>query len=302
MEKAVVFGGSGFIGSHVADNLADRGYKVSVFDKQKSPYLSGAKEFVQGDILNKKEVEKTVKGSDIIYNFAGEADIDNALVSPLDTITTNIIGNTNILEACRKHSVKRFVFASTVYVYSNSGSFYRSSKQACELIIEDYHKHYGFDFTILRYGTLYGPRADRRNWLYSALKDAIEKKCITRKGDGEEIREYVHVYDAANLSVEILKEKYKNQYVMITGNQQIRIKDLMKMVQEILGKSVKLKFMKSDQEQHYEITPYNFSPKLAKKIVGDHYIDLGQGVLDLINLLYVNLNHKGERDIKKSNL
>jgi len=286
MKKVIVFGGSGFIGSHVADVLTEEGFEVRVFDLMKSPYLSEKQRFIKGDILDRDKVEEAVAGNDIVYNFAGQADIDAAMNEPLETVSTNIIGNTNILEACRKHGIKRFIFASTIYVYSDAGSFYKSSKQSCELIIEDYHKQFGLDFTILRYGSLYGPRSDGRNWIHSILRQALEQKKITRKGDGEEIREYVHVHDAAKLSVKILDDEYKNQHVMVTGNQQTRIKDLMIMIREILSNKVDMEFVDVGKDLHYEITPYNFSPKLAKKIVGDHYIDLGQGILDTLNHIY----------------
>lgn len=286
MKKAIVFGGSGFVGSHVADALSNKGYEVTIFDIKKNPYLLKEQKFIHGDILDRKKVADSVAGNSYVYNFAGEADIGNAISRPLDTINTNVIGNTNILEACHKHKVKRFIFASTVYVYSDSGSFYRASKQACELFIENYHKHYNLDFTILRYGSLYGPRSDERNWLHLALKQALKDKKITRKGDGEEIREYIHVLDAARLSIKILDEEYKNTYVMITGHQPIKIKDLLTMIKEMLNNRIELEFMEADQEPRYEITPYNFSPKLAKKIIGEHYIDLGQGILDMIGSIY----------------
>lgn len=286
MKKAIIFGGSGFVGSHVADALTEEGYEITIFDINKSPHLSKTQRFVHGDILDKEAVQRVVANNDVVYNFAGQADIDEAILKPLETINTNIIGNTNILEACRKHKVKRFVFASTVYVYSNAGSFYRSSKQACELIVENYHKIFGLDFTILRYGTLYGPRSGDKNWLYMVLQQALKENKIIRKGDGQEVREYIHVYDAARLSTKILDEKYRNEYAMITGNHQITIKYLMEMIKEIMGNKVKLEFIDTDEEQHYELTPYNFSPKLAKKIVGEHYIDLGQGILKLLDEMH----------------
>lgn len=293
MKEAIVFGGAGFIGSHVAEALLNDGYEVTLFDIQKNSRALKCREYIQADILDRKKVEEAVAGKDIVYNFAGEADIEIATQKPVETIVTNVVGNTHILEACRKHKVKRFVFASTLYVYGNSGPFYRSSKQACELIIEDYHKQFGLNFTVLRYGSLYGPHSDTRNWFYAALKQALEQKKITRRGDGEEIREYIHVYDAARLSVKILDEKYKNQYVVISGSQQVRIKDLMVMIKEILNNEIELEFVEADQEQHYEITPYKFNPRIAQKIFNDHYIDLGQGILDMIERM-----HKGSKPTK----
>ncbi|MGB3056974.1 MAG: NAD-dependent epimerase/dehydratase family protein, partial [Candidatus Omnitrophota bacterium] len=147
-------------------------------------------------------------------------------------------------------------------------------------------------YTILRYGTLYGPRSDERNWIYSVLKQALKEGRIIREGDGEEIREYVHVQDAARLSVKILEDRYRNECVMITGNQQTRVKDLMVMISEILNGNVKLEFVDADRDLHYQITPYNFSPKLAKKIVDDHYIDLGQGILDMLNHMHHQVSLK----------
>lgn len=298
MKKAIVFGGSGFIGSHVADVLTEGGYEVTIFDIKESPYLSAKQKFIRGDIMDLASVEKAVAGNEVVYNFAGVTDINDAMMKPRETIITNIVGNTNILEASCKHKVKRFVFASSIYVYSDAGSFYRSSKQACELIIENYHKQYGLDFTILRYGSLYGPRSDDRNWIRSIIIQALTDKRIVRKGDGEELREYLHVYDVARLSVKILDEAYKNQYVMITGNQQTRTKDLLVMIKEILNNKINLEFVGPSDEGHYEITPYNFSPKLAKKIVDEHYIDLGQGILNMINEIYTELRHKAGAEEK----
>jgi UDP-glucose 4-epimerase len=268
------------------DRLTEEGYAVTVFDIAESRYPNKKSVFIRGDINRREDVEKAVAGKDIVYNYAGISDIDEAAEKPYETICTNVVGNTHILEACRKHKVSRFVFASTVYVYSNSGLFYRSSKQACELIIENYHKKYGLDFTILRYGSLYGPRSDKRNTIYRFLTEALRDRKIIREGDGNEIREYIHIYDAAQLSVKILDEKFKDQYVIISGNQQIRVRDLLLMIKEMFENKIELEFRESTVEGHYEITPYNFSPRLAKKITDSAHVDLGQGILDLLNSMH----------------
>ena len=291
--KALVFGGAGFLGSHVADYLTESGYNVTIFDLKKSPFLKKGQASIVSDILDSKLVEDTVNNFDVVYNFAGIADMDDAKKSPLETVKNNIIGNTIILDACVKNKVKRFVFASTIYVYSNKGSFYRSSKQACELIIESYNQIYGLNYTVLRYGSLYGPRSDKNNWLNSILNQAITQKRIVRYGDGEEIREYIHIFDAARCSVEILDDKYINQHVIVAGNQQIKIRDLLMMIKEILGNNVEIVYKPVDDkgcpydpDLHYEITPYSFNPKLAKRMVNGHYIDLGQGILDILNNIH----------------
>lgn len=291
--KVLVFGGAGFLGSHVADALTNSGYKVTIFDLKKSPFLKKGQTSVIGNILDAKLVGGTVKGHDIVYNFAGIADMDDAKKSPIDTIKNNILGNTIILNACVKNKIKRFVFASTIYVYSNRGSFYRSSKQACELIIENYREVYDLDYTILRYGSLYGPRTEESNWLNRILKQALTEGKVVRYGDGEEIREYVHVFDAARCSAEILSKEYKNQHVIITGNQQIKIKNLLSMIKEIVGNKIEIEYKKPDDKTcyydpslHYEITPYAFNPKLAKRLVSKDYIDLGQGILELLKEIH----------------
>ena len=206
--KAIVFGGSGFVGSHVADILSEAGHQVKIFDLKSSPYLRPDQEMISGDILNKQLVEEAIHGCEVVYNMAGIADLDDASTRPLDTLTQNVLGNTIILEACVSAHVKRFIYASTVYVYSDKGGFYRCSKQASETYIEEFQRQYGLDFTILRYGTLYGPRADERNSIYRYLYQALKDGKITVPGTGEEYREYIHVRDAARLSLEILDEKY----------------------------------------------------------------------------------------------
>ena len=115
--NVIVFGGSGFLGSHTADALSDAGHNVTIFDIVESEYINKNQRMIVGDILDQKVVEKAIKNKDIAYNFAAMADIDEAYKKPLETIEKNIIGNTIILETCRKYKVKRFVFASTIYVY-----------------------------------------------------------------------------------------------------------------------------------------------------------------------------------------
>ena len=286
--KAIVFGGSGFLGSHIADTLTNKGYDVTIFDLQPSKYLKDKQKMVVGDILDQKAVEKAVKGCEVVYHFAALADIEAAHLKPLETVEYNILGTTTILEACRKNKVKRFVFASTIYVYSDAGSFYRSSKQACELIIENYNEVFNLPYTILRYGSLYGPRADDKNWIHKILNQATKDGKITRHGDGEEIREYIHVEDAAKLSVDILSKQFENENVIITGNQPMKIKDVLVMVKEILGNKIDLEFIPTESSIHYEITPYSFKPKVAKKLVSDQFYDLGQGILECL----ADLNNK----------
>lgn len=290
--KAVVFGGSGFIGSHVADILTEKGYDVVIYDLKPSPFINSQQTMIEGDILDEKTVKNAVKDATVIYNFAGIADIDEAVERPLDTIKNNILGNAIILEATKEQKIERYVFASTIYVYSDSGSFYKSSKQACELHIEDYSKAYGVPYTIVRYGSLYGVRADEHNPIYRVLKQALLENSISYWGTGEEIREYIHVEDAARCSVEILDKNFINQNVLLTGHHPIKTKDLMAMINEIFGNKVKIEMGKASVSAHYKITPYSFQPKVGRKYVSSYYLDMGQGLLQCIEELYKKFGKK----------
>jgi UDP-glucose 4-epimerase len=285
--RAIVFGGAGFLGSHVADELTSRSHEVVIFDAKVSPYLQRGQMMVQGDILDFDKVREAVKGCDVVYNFAGVADIDEARQDPLATVKINVIGNAHLLEASKLAKVKRFVFASSVYVYTDLAAFYRSSKQSCELIIEDYQKTFGLDFTVLRYGSLYGRRSNGTNFIARVLKQAIEEGKIVREGRGEEVRDYIHVVDAARCSVDILDDQYKNQHIIITGTQSMKVATLLEMISEIFNNKVKIEYVPAkDLHYRYKVSPYTYQPKLAKKLVLNQYHDLGQGLLDVIHELH----------------
>lgn len=285
--KTIVFGGSGLIGSHVADRLTEAGYDVTIFDLKPSPYLLPGQEIIIGDILDKKAVSDAVKGCDYIYNFAGMADLDAATTEPLRTIEQNIVGTAILLEATLRSRAKRFIQASTIYVYSDTGGFYRCSKQAAELYVEEYNRKFGLEYTILRYGTVYGPRADSRNSIYRYLKQALDEGKIDCGGTGDETREYIHVRDAAQLSVDILADKYRNKQVIITGHHPMRLKDMLYTIREILSNRIEINFEASKSDTpHYNITPYSFVPKIGRKLVTHEYVDMGQGLLECISEIY----------------
>jgi len=289
-KRVLVTGSSGFIGSHVADALEEEFWNVVLFDTVPSKYKSKTQQEFIGDILKPGDIEKAMEGCDLVYHFAAQADIGASSGIPAKTITANIIGTQNVLEAARKHKIKRFMFASTIYVYSELGSFYRVSKQACEKIIEEYQREFDLDYTILRYGSLYGPRANEFNFISDALLQALKNKKIFRRGNGKEIREYIHVKDAARLSVDAIDDKFKNKHLVITGDQQIRVKDLLIMIKEIFSGEIEIKFGDEEELHHYEITPYNYKPQIAKKITPDTYYDLGQGLMDQIYDLGISMD------------
>jgi UDP-glucose 4-epimerase len=295
--KAIVFGGAGFLGGHVSDMLLKKGFEVTIFDINTYEYIKPGQEMILGNILDEEAVRGAVKGIPIVYNFAGIADIEEANEKPLDAIRNNILGNAIILEAIKSQKVERYVFSSTIYVYSNAGSFYRSSKQACESYIENYSEKYGMPYTILRYGSLYGPRANQTNPIYKVLKQALTEGNISYWGDGEEVREYIHAEDAARCSVEILDNDFVNQNVILTGHHPIKSKDLLVMINEICGGKIKVEFKNKQFDAHYEITPYSFSPKIGRKYVSTYYLDMGQGLLQCLEEIYRKNPEKQKKHI-----
>jgi len=283
MKIACVLGGAGFIGSHVADKLTEAGYKVRIFDQRPSPWIRPDQEMFVGNLLDQAEVARAIAGAEIVYNFAALADLNEGLNKPLETIRINVLGNAHVMEACRQNNVKRFVYASTVYVYSRDGGFYRCSKQASEHYVEEYQKAYGLDYTILRYGSLYGPRADDTNGLYRIVKNVLETGVLRYEGSPDSLREYIHVEDAARASVAALDDEFRNQSVVLTGQEPMRVLDLLEMLAEILGLKNAVEFIEGEQPGHYVRTPYAYQPKLGRKYVPPMHVDLGQGLLQLID-------------------
>jgi len=283
MNKALVIGGSGFMGSHIADRLSEQGYQVSIFDLEPSPWLRSDQTMIVGNLLDRACLNKSMQGVDVIYHLAGIADIGDASANPYLTVESNVMGTAAVLEAAVANDVKRFVYASTVYVYSPFGSFYRASKQAAETIIEAYAERYNLKYTLLRYGSLYGPRSQEWNGLRRWVSQAVLTGKIDYRGIGKERREYIHVEDAAKLSTKILDEKYENMAVTITGTQVLISNELLSMIEEICGKKLEISYTEEyDSNYHYLTTPYRYTPKAAKKLIPEEFVDIGQGILDLV--------------------
>lgn len=287
--KILVTGGSGFIGSHLADTLVEAGHQVRIFDKRPSPWLREGQEMFQGDILDLEACKRAAQGREVIFHLAGIPHLDLGIRDPIGTVYLNVLGTVHMLEAARLGGARRFVYASSVYVYSEGGSFYRCSKQAAELYVEEYQRLYGLPFTILRYGTLYGPRADDHNSIRRYLKQAYLQRKIVATGSEDVLREYIHVRDAAQSCLRILEPEFENQHIVLTGHHPMRFSDLLKTIQEIVGRDVSIEMRPPDPQKiehgisgHYNITPYAFRPKVARKLTNNPYVDLGQGLIECL--------------------
>ena len=284
MDEVLVIGGSGFVGSHTADSLTESGFKVTIFDKNISPWMNDKQNFIEGDMMNLLELKEAMKDKKYVFHFGGVADIDEADEDPIAAIEANVMGTTLSVSAASNMDVSRFIFGSTIYVYSPYGSIYRASKQASETIIEAYSKHSNLNYTFLRYGSLYGPRAQNWNGLKNRVSEIIKNKKLIYNGTGDEQREYIYVKDAADMSVECLSDEYINQAITLTGQQTIDSKSLIDMIFEIADIKKNVEFRKKNvkSNQHYVNTPYRYTPKTSKKIVPKNFKDFGQGLLEVI--------------------
>jgi UDP-glucose 4-epimerase len=280
--KFLVTGASGFLGSHMVDRLLQLGAKVIAFDLKRSRFLNPNAEVILGRLEDPIQLEQITKDVDIVYHFAAIADIEESAKRLNDVVQTNILGSTLLIQACIKNKVKIFNFASTMYVYSNEGSFYRVSKQCVENIIEELGRNSHLDYRILRFGSIYGPRAQEWNGLKSYVIDAWLKDKVELKSNGTAKREYIHVDDAISLSIEALNSSYANKSLVITGNQSVTSHELIDMLSEILGKKISVAHVQNRLEDHYVLTPYNYTPKPGVKITRNQYVDFGQGLLEVL--------------------
>ncbi len=281
--KILIFGGAGFLGKNLAVKLANLDHKVTIFDKKKLKFKSNRIKFLKGDILNLKQVLKATKKKDIIFNFAGISDIGEAMNNPILTTKINILGSVNTLAAAKRFKVKRYIFASSIYVLSRQGGFYKSSKQSVESFIDEFNKKDKLKFTILRFGSVYGEGSDKRNGIQRLIHSAIKNKSIVYGGTSKAERRFIHIDDAVNASVDILKSKFINKRVLITGSKITKIKDLIKMIKIILKVNKKVSFKRKPMMGHYDKNPFNDVPKKQIEYKVKPTISLSKGIIKIIN-------------------
>lgn len=280
-KRVLVIGGAGFLGKKITEVLCLRGYEVTVFDAmpKKSP---SDFEYICGDICCPEQLTPLIKRCDVVYHLAALADLETGKVDPLKVIYTNVMASANIAHVCAKFAV-RLMFASSVYVYSSYGGFYRVSKQSVENIIEQYSRDFSLDYTLLRYGSLYGSGAQVWNGLRKTVNEVLSNDDFMMRGDGSDRREFIHVSDAAELSVDALSGDYSRKAVNITGMESISMTELVQLISYICQKNIQIKYSNNkNKDLRYSISPYQFTPKLGVKLVGKNHIDLGSGILEII--------------------
>ena len=156
----------------------------------------------------------------------------------------------------------------------------------------------------MRYGSLYGERAQEWNGISKFINQIKGKGTITYQGNGKEVRDYVHVRDAAKLSVKIIEDKIHENAVSILGQKSITVDQLFDLLFEISGKKKKVKYLnKINSDDHYGFSPYRYIPENSIKLTSNKSIDLGEGILRLfysydkkkikLNILEKNLLNQG---------
>tara|TARA_Y100000590_G_scaffold451907_1_gene594122 strand:+ start:4291 stop:5190 length:900 start_codon:yes stop_codon:yes gene_type:complete len=282
-ENVIIFGGNGFIGKHLANLLNKRNYHVTIFDQKiNKDHFNFKTGFIKGSITNEKQVDQAVCNKDYIFHFAGEADIYQANKNPLNAVKKNVLGTTIILDKAVKYKVKRFMFASSIYVFSEQGGVYRTTKQSCELLIENYSQIYGLKYTNLRFGSLYGPGANDFNFLRQMINEACTKGKMIRNGDGSEVRNYVNVLDVAKYCYIAMKKKYQNKNIMILGQERKSIKQVLNLIKSKMKNEIKIIYTGNRDFAHYKTSPFTFKNRKIDYLKNITEIPFEKGIEDLI--------------------
>ncbi len=286
-KKIVVFGGSGFLGRHFCEEILLTSSNINIinYDLEKTKIKSKFYRFIKGDIQDKEKINKVLKNADFAFNFAGISDIEECQNEPVRSANINIIGNLNILNSCVKNKVKKIFFASSLYSFSDQGSFYKCSKQSSEIYLMEFKKLYNLDYVILRYGSVYGEDCSVNNGVYKILKNLITKKKLSYSGSKRTERSYIHVRDVAKITINILKSNAKNCVYLIKGNKNIKIYDLLKFIKRIINVNYNVSFQKKRLIAHYIKYPDKFVEPAVKKIKFEEKISLDKGLISLHNYM-----------------
>jgi len=224
MKKAVVTGGAGFIGSHLAEELVRRGWQVIIIDdlstgkRRNIEELLDKIEFVEDSILDLTQLQKLFQGIDFVFHHAAIPSVPRSIDNPLASHEVNTTGTLNVLIAAKDNAVKKVIYASSAAVYGDNPSLpkredmlpnpqspYAVTKLAGEYYCQAFREVYGLATACLRYFNVYGPRQDPDSQ-YAAviprfIKAASEGKTPIIFGDGEQTRDFIFVKDAVEANI-----------------------------------------------------------------------------------------------------
>jgi UDP-glucose 4-epimerase len=262
VRTALVTGGAGFIGHHLATALAGRGYRVRVLDdlsrgsRARIDTLAGAVEFISGSVLDERAAGNAMQGVDVVFHEAAWVSVPHSVERPVEYHEVNATGALKVLEAARRAEVKRVVYASSSSIYGESEELpkresmraepispYAVSKYTGELYTSVYAKVYGMQTVSLRYFNVFGPGQDPKS-LYGAAIPAIVGRMIrgerpTLFGDGMQTRDFCYVENVVNANILAAEAQgVAGEAVNIACGERIAVIDIVHLTNRILGTSI----------------------------------------------------------------
>jgi UDP-glucose 4-epimerase len=234
----------------VVDKLMLRGHEPVIYDLRPSPWHEdGTVETVLGSITDREALERALHSCDAVAHLAAVADVNDVHAEPEDAERINARGTVTVLEAARRAGVKRIVYASTIWVYSDCqeeavdedtllpapSHLYTSTKLAGELYCKAYQELYGIDYTILRFGIPYGPRAREAAVVPAFVGKALRGEPLTLAGDGSQSRRFVYVEDLADGVALAVSDVGVNRVYNLASNENVTIKQIAEAIREELG-------------------------------------------------------------------
>lgn len=257
-ENCIIFGGNGFIGSHLAEHLVERGYAVTVFDR----FLSGMGnlagmtdkiEVISGDFLNKDDVSNALEGMDILFHYISTTNPATSVQDPIYDIESNIIGSVHLLQAAVKADVRRVIFPSsggTIYGKTtgepiressllNPVNPYSISKLAIERYLHYFQQSSGLEYLILRYSNPYGERQSpyaKQGVIPIFLNKIKNNEQPVIYGDGSSTRDYIYIKDAIDATIAVLESETRERVFNIGSGQETSLNRLIDIMSEVTGK------------------------------------------------------------------
>ena len=290
-KKILVTGGCGFIGSNLARRLIKEGAKVSLFIKEKENKenikdIENQLEIIEGNLLNKEVVEKSIKDKDYLFHFAWQTDLKKSMANPKEDVENDLIGLINILESCKKENHKiKIIFASTVTVIGETDelsptekhrespiSTYEINKLTAEKYLQMYYKIYGIKTCVLRLSNVFGEgqKIDNlnRGVLNFMVGRALRGEELTVYGEGDFIRDYNYIQNYIDAFVLAAESEKTNGEVFVLGSGEGKtfqevVEKIKEIFEEDYGKEVEITYVDFPEGTH-KINKRNFEADYRK--------------------------------------
>ncbi len=279
--KVLVTGAGGFIGTRVVEELWKRDCEVVYFDVI-DPKIEGIKRVNRGTILDQYDLALAVRGCDYAIHLAALLGVQKTDNNRLETLHVNIQGTLNLIEACLKEGVKKIVFSSSSEVYGeqrvlpiteknplNPKSVYAVTKIVGEQYLQAYSEMYGIGYNVVRFFNVYGEYQREDFVLPRFVHQVINGMQPTIYGNGEQMRCFCYVEDAARGLVDVLFSNNGGDIFNIGNDSEpISMKDLAEKVIRVAGKSITPQFVayeNSDRKSTREIEKRTPSIEKARK-------------------------------------